>query len=160
MKVISGGQSGSDLGALIAAKEIGLETGGYVPKHFLTEEGFKPEYAELYNLKEISVAGKKGYVVRTYKNVEESDATIRMASNFESPGEVCTKNAILKYNKPYLDIDINNPPPVETVVKFIKDNNIQVLNVAGNRESKSPGIGEFVKDYMLRVLNEICIQDI
>jgi hypothetical protein len=35
-KVISGGQSGADLGGLRAAKVLGIQTGGSMPKGFLT----------------------------------------------------------------------------------------------------------------------------
>ena len=42
LKVCSGGQTGADLGGLIAAKQAGLETFGWMPPGFLTEFGPKP----------------------------------------------------------------------------------------------------------------------
>ena len=39
MKVISGGQTGADIAALIAARELGLETGGFAPTGWLSENG-------------------------------------------------------------------------------------------------------------------------
>lgn len=88
-------------------------------------------------------------------NAKIGDGTIRFAGDFSSPGEICTLKAIQYYSKPWFDVDVNNPPPTSEVVAWIKDNNIGVLNVAGNRESKSPGVGAFVKDYMVKVLKEV-----
>lgn len=42
-KIISGFQSGSDIGGIKAGKTFGLETGGWMPKGFLTENGLKIE---------------------------------------------------------------------------------------------------------------------
>ena len=36
-KIISGGQTGADLGALVGARRIGLETGGTAPNHGLAK---------------------------------------------------------------------------------------------------------------------------
>ena len=47
-KIISGFQTGADIGGILAAKRLGLETGGTMPKGFRTEDGPRPEFAELY----------------------------------------------------------------------------------------------------------------
>jgi len=39
--VISGGQTGADRGGLIAAKELGIPTGGTAPLGYKTEAGMK-----------------------------------------------------------------------------------------------------------------------
>jgi len=153
-KIISGGQSGADIGGLKAAKEFGIETCGTMPKGFITEDGNKPEYAELYNIKESS---SPKYPPRTEKNVKDSDGTIRLAFNFQSAGERCTLKFIKKHNKPYFDIDVLNPPPIEDVVKWLQDNNIETLNIAGNAEKKCPGIEEFVKEYLLDIFRQDCL---
>lgn len=43
VRIISGGQTGADQGALVAAKQLGIETGGWTPRGFLTEAGPCPE---------------------------------------------------------------------------------------------------------------------
>src|SRR4051812_22608077 len=106
MRIYSGAQSGVDYAALEAAKEVGLETGGTMPKGFLTLNGCKPEYKERFNIVEHS---SPQYAPRTFENVKNSDATLRIAKNFSSPGEICTKKAINKYDKPSLDINTGNP---------------------------------------------------
>ena len=46
-KIISGGQTGADYGALLAAHALGLETGGWAPKGWRTEDGPKPVTRQL-----------------------------------------------------------------------------------------------------------------
>ena len=47
-KIISGGQTGADMGGLLAAKDLGIRTGGWMPKGWLTElcelQGWKCAY--------------------------------------------------------------------------------------------------------------------
>lgn len=151
-KVVSGGQTGADEGGLIAAKKAGLETGGYVPKGFITEYGPNPDLGRTYGLVETV---SSNYVPRTYANAKLGDGTIRFATDFTSRGEIVTLDGIAKYNKPYIDVHVSNPCPISDVVRWIKDNNIEVLNVAGNRESTSPGIQEFVVYFLEKVFKEL-----
>jgi len=150
-KVISGGQTGADIAGVIAADLAGIETGGWAPPGWLTEKGPDANLAE-YGLKEHHI---KGYVGRTYANAEDSDGTIRFAADFNSPGEICTLKAIEKYGKPHFDVDFNNPPPTTEVVDWIRDNKIEVLNVAGNRESKCIGLKNFVMSYLDDVFDHL-----
>jgi hypothetical protein len=146
-KIISGGQTGADFGGLLAAKQYGIPTGGMIPNGFLTENGFQPELAELGLVETKS----DKYPQRTFDNVKNSDATIRFARNFQSAGEKLTLKAIHQYNKPYFDVDFDDSDPVDQVVNWIKEHNIQILNVAGNRESKAPGIQKFTEEYLVKV---------
>jgi hypothetical protein len=136
VKIISGGQVGVDIAALRAAKAVGFETGGWMPKGFKTLNGNKPGYAEQFGMVETA---DEAYPRRTYMNVFDSDGTLRIAANWKSRGEICTLNAIKSYEKPYYDL------PFETVqlfssgivrctaiVNWMIDNNITTLNVAGN----------------------------
>jgi hypothetical protein len=154
-RIISGGQTGADIGGLIAAKEAGLETGGWLPNGFLTEDGPRPDLVQLFGMEEHPKEGsvRYRYVTRTYTNARDSDGTIRFAFNFDSPGEICTKKAIDQYKKPWIDVDVNDPLPHSDVVEWIKENNIKTLNVAGNRESTWPGMKEFVRLYMTKVIS-------
>lgn len=155
-RVISGGQTGADRGGLIAAKAFGLEPGGWIPLGFLTENGSEPKLGEEFGL--IETESDK-YPQRTFRNVHDSTATIRFASNFGSPGEICTLNAIKEFRRPYkdVDVDIDGFPIWETTVSFeeivdwINEKEIKVLNVAGSRESKCPGMQMFVRNYLMEV---------
>lgn len=149
-KIISGFQSGADIGGIKAASFFGIETGGWIPKGFLTENGSKPEYKQLYNAQEHN---SHKYQIRTVNNVKDSDGTLRFAKNFYSAGEKCTLNALMKYSKPYYDIHCFQPLDHETIANWIIKNNIQILNIAGNRETTCPGIEEFTFNYLIEVFN-------
>ena len=51
-KIISGGQTGADQAGLAAAKRLGIPTGGFFSKGFLTEAGPRPDLAAEYRLEE------------------------------------------------------------------------------------------------------------
>ena len=144
-KTISGMQSGVDLAAVALAKKYGLLVGGMMPKGYKTLDGNKPEYKDLYNAIEST---SFNYPPRTYDNVKNSDGTLRFYTKKDSSGEICTLKAINQYKKPYFDVDFNNPCEKEDVVNWIVDNNIEVLNVAGNSEKTSPRIGVKVLYYL------------
>jgi len=132
--IISGGQYGADQAGLRVAIDLGLKTGGMVPKGWKTKFGPRPQ---LQKLGLIEHPSSVSYVPRTKWNVKHSDATIRFAFNYNSAGEICTYKAIKQYNKPYFDIDLNDVISGENlymidVVQFLIDNHVEVLNIAGN----------------------------
>jgi len=148
---ISGGQRGSDSGGLAAARDRGLPTGGYVPLGWITLNGPMPDLAKLGCIEHTS----SKYSPRTYSNVKESDGTIRLAFDFSTPGEICTKKAIDFYSKPSFDIDLNDPAFIFDVIAWIDKNNIKVLNCAGNAgKTKADGSAIFkqVRSYLGAVL--------
>jgi len=162
LKIISGGQTGADIGALRAAKKMGLETGGWMPVGFKTLAGNKPEYKQEFGMEAHMSAS---YSPRTFCNVRISDGTIRIANNFESSGEKCTLQAIVKYRKPNLDIGFSSSldnnsvsfTDVELTASWIIKHNIKILNVAGNSERTSPGIEKFAESfvaYVIKYLNK------
>lgn len=134
-KVISGGQAGADQAGLVAAEAFGLETGGFAPTGFATVHGSAPELGSRYGLIEGG-----DYVARTWKNVRHSDATVRFASNFNSPGELCTLRAINRFSRPYLDIQLpaQVAPAADLLANFIERQAVSVLNVAGNADRAAP----------------------
>ena len=158
-KVISGGQTGADIAGLKAAKLRGLETGGTMTKGWKTLKGPKPEYEEMYGMEESDTFD---YPTRTRDNVESSHGTVRFATDFWSPGEICTKKAIDFYGRPYYDVlaDENAWDLLPEVVGWIKRNKIEILNVAGNTEQSAPGMEKFVFHFMLAVFDELGIKPI
>ena len=151
-KIISGGQTGVDQAALRAARKAELKTGGWLPKGCITTEGKCTFLLKEFDMLEHQSAG---YPPRTEANVRDSDATLRLATNFKSSGEKCTLQAIKWYAKPYLDVDMKNPIAVEQVVQWLIANKVKTLNVAGNSEPTSPWIGEAVENYLYRVFNQL-----
>jgi hypothetical protein len=131
LKIISGGQTGADQGALVAAHQLGIETGGWMPHGALTENGPAPALLGLYKLREHR---SMGYPPRTRANVRDSDGTIWIGT-VGSPGYRCTSTACVDYDKPFKVITCYSE-----LREFTRVHNIRVLNVAGNRASRNPGI--------------------
>lgn len=151
-KIISGGQTGADEGGLIVGKMLGIPTGGVMPKGFRTEQGPRPEYAELYGVTEHH---SDSYVPRTHMNARNGTGTIRIARDFNSPGEKCTLAGIRKAKRPYIDIDISNPLPIDEVRQWLYGYQIKILNVAGHNESRAPGVRNFTIQYLISVLADL-----
>jgi len=153
-KVVSGGQTGADIGGLRAAKASGIQTGGWMPAGYLTEAGPRPEYGPLFGVLEHN---SPRYEPRTVTNVLQSDGSIIFSSNFGSPGSKLTMEAAGRATKPMKLIDVRSPgeTAVDDVVQWLTENKIQTLNVAGNRESKSPGVEKFVELFLIDVFKNL-----
>lgn len=158
-KIISGGQTGADQGGLTAAKELNLKTGGWMPNTFRTETGPRPDLAKLYSLQEHS---SYSYAHRTKSNVIWSDGTLIFGIN-SSPGCKLTSQFCRIYSKPYYLFtwscrSIWQWPTwslaAENFLDWLEKEKIEVLNVAGNREEKNPGIFEAVKLFLITAIKE------
>ncbi|MBI4056444.1 MAG: putative molybdenum carrier protein, partial [Elusimicrobia bacterium] len=137
MKIISGGQTGVDRAALDSALECGVACGGTLPKGRLTEEGPLPSR---YPLQECN---SEDYSVRTELNVMCSDATLILNGGELSGGTQLTAQLCQKHKKPFCMVEIDrtsSPEASQTILDFLQKTRPQVLNVAGPRESKCPGI--------------------
>jgi len=142
-KIISGGQTGADQGALEAARELGIQTGGWASRGYKTENGPAVGILQRFGLKEHS---SSYYPDRTDMNVRMSDATVWFGK-FNTAGYRCTKKAACKHNKPFIE-----NPTEEHLIPFLEKYNVATLNVAGNRESNNPGIQKYVKDFLIAIL--------
>lgn len=158
-KIISGGQTGADRGALDAARDIGLERGGWAPKGWRAEDGVIPiGYRE--GMRECE---QPGYAWRTRFNVEDSDGilVITLGRRFMSTGTRLTWDIAGDENKPRLHLQITAMEPhvahgdARGVVDWIADHNIKTLNVAGPRESKQPGIQRATRAALVSILKEV-----
>ncbi len=136
MKIVSGGQTGVDRAALDVAIELGIGHGGWCPRGRLAEDG---PIAARYLLCETEAAD---YAVRTERNVLDSDATIVLCQGTPDGGTELTVRLALRHAKPCLSIDLDQPRPLAEIGQWLTDNRVTVLNVAGPRESRQPGIGK------------------
>ena len=98
-KVVSGGQTGVDMAGLRAARDVGLPTGGWAPRGWLTEDGPQPELLRSFGLKEHQAYG---YPPRTEQNVIDSDCTLLITNNRNSGGSRLTHQYCLKWKRPVL----------------------------------------------------------
>ena len=84
-KIISGGQTGADQGALDAAIEYSFPHGGWIPKGRLTETGPLPEQYQLVEMATTS------YKKRTEQNVIYSNGTLIISRGRLTGGTRLTK---------------------------------------------------------------------
>lgn len=156
MIVISGGQTGVDRGALDAAIELGILHAGWCPKGRLAEDGKIPHRYKL-------VECDGSYTRRTKLNVQNSQATVIIYRGTDTlgGGTSLTIKCCRSAYKPYTCVDINElfsegkigrlatPKFMAWILKY------RVINFAGPRESKCPGIQEQTKALVLDLLERI-----
>jgi hypothetical protein len=153
-RVISGGQTGADQGALEAAVICNVMTGGAMPAGFKTLDGPMPQ--DLVERYCMTCLKDPDYPARTEHNVLNGDATLVLATDLNSPGEKCTMRYLKTHRKPYLRVDLTkNPEPVNKIIEWLKRVQPKTLNVAGNSEKTSPGIQVIVERIMTKVLTQL-----
>lgn len=110
-RLVSGGQTGADRAALDAAIEAGIETGGFVPKGRLAEDGPIPNrYAGLIETETGDPAE------RTRLNVVNSDGTLVFTHGKPSGGTALTLKFAGEFSKPFLHIDLSKANERRNVV--------------------------------------------
>jgi hypothetical protein len=146
-KIVSGGQTGVDRGALDAAIACGVEHGGWCPKERRAEDGRIPERYRL-----VETASPE-YAVRTERNVRDTDGTLVLTVGTPSGGTALTCELATAQRRPCLVVDLATASvEPEAVRRWIDEHGIRVLNVAGPRESMHPGIQTKARNYVRQVL--------
>ena len=134
MKIVSGGQTGVDRAALDVALELGIECGGWCPAGRAAEDGpIDPRYP-------LRVTPSADPAQRTAWNVRDSDATLILASNAASPGTDLAVAAARRLRRPLYTFHAGSPEDVGAFRRWLQVYRVRTLNVAGPRESESPGI--------------------
>ena len=134
MVIVSGGQTGVDRAALDAALALGLPCGGWCPKGRKAEDGpIDPRYP----LQETLSAD---YAQRTEWNVRDSDGTLLLNQGALEGGTAQTREIAERLDRPVLIVDLDRPPAPAAVRSWIERSRIRILNIAGPRESKRPGV--------------------
>lgn len=145
-KIISGMQKNVDQYGIEAAKELGLDYGGTVNK------GFKvvPEGSNSPNFQEFVDSGKweeiksQYYPDRTKANAQNADGTVWFGEG-DSRGYGATKK--FSSNKPWIE----NPTDKE-LRQWLIDNNIETLNVAGNRSYGTEELGQQAQETIVKAV--------
>jgi hypothetical protein len=168
-RIVSGGQTGVDRGALEAALEFqrtthkssdddsdtgrrSIEIGGWCPKGRRAEDGV---ISDKYPLIETELSTE--YHVRTEWNVRDSDGTcILIQAACMDAGTRLTLDLTEKYRKPCLVSHMSDAYCVQNIHNWIISNQIRVLNIAGPRESSCPGIGIVAKAVISELLSLDC----
>jgi hypothetical protein len=140
-RVVSGGQTGADRAGLDVAIRWGFPHGGWCPKGRKAEDG---PIGGQYLLTETP---SSNYLQRTEWNVRDSDATVIFTISSQlSGGSKRTAEFAEKHHKPFLHLPRHSSsyePPALILQRFVEDNCVRVLNVAGTRASKEPEVWRF-----------------
>ena len=141
-KIVSGGQTGVDQAALLIASELHIPMGGWCPKGGLDEEGFC--ILERYpSLREAITVDPDE---RTQLNIRDSDGTLIIVPDIPLPEKIKDGTRLTIINseqqeKPNLIVSLSQrEAALEHICEWINRENIYTLNIAGPRESSSPGI--------------------
>jgi hypothetical protein len=158
-RVVSGGQTGVDRAALDAALAGKIPIGGWCPRGRRSEDGQIPAS---YNLKETAA---RSYAVRTEWNVRDSDGTLVIVQNKVTGGTRLTVDLARRHSKPVhvvylhgsdageLFLDGNSrQEQLSSVVDWLVDHRIRVLNVAGPRASSNAEIYSQALDFLSELL--------
>lgn len=138
-KIISGGQTGVDRGALDACLQNDFPCGGWCPAGRLAEDG---EIPEQYPLQE---TWNSNYDERTRLNVRDSDATVIIYEHKLKGGTQLTYQTAQEKEKPVFLFKMSPfliDELLEQLYHFLKINEVETLNVAGPRESQWTGAYE------------------
>jgi hypothetical protein len=152
-RIVSGGQTGVDRGALDAALGADFSCGGWVPGDRMAEDGV---ISDRYPLTPLPHGN---YRQRTRLNVVESDGTAILYDGHLNGGTRLTHDLCGLVERPCVLISAREmPDPIvaaKTVLKFIDDNRIETLNVAGPRASRWSGGYCFARAVVGRVMREL-----
>lgn len=138
-----------DRGALDAALVAGFACGGWCPADRGAEDGLIPDRYPLTPLPgaiatEADPTARQvaeQYRARTLKNVQDSDGTVILFSGTLSGGTLLTQKLCEREKKPFIMIDAQGSTKLraaDVIGRFVEENEIQVLNVAGPRLSGWP----------------------
>lgn len=152
-RVISGGQTGADQGGLEAAYNLGIKTGGTAPANYLTESGVNLELRDKYGLVQ---SKSSNYPPRTKANVRDADVTLWFG-DYDSPGGKLTTRYAESIGKEWMiggTYNLRLPVPqsiTDSLAVVLYDICMErgvtrvTLNIAGNRESRNPGIQQYTR---------------
>lgn len=135
MKIISGAQTGVDRAALDVALKYRIECGGWCPAGRLDEFGRIPDH---YPVQELTAGS---FTQRTLQNVKDSDGTVIIYSGKLGGGTEQTVRFCIELQQPHQLTDAlkaSAEDAAKVIADFVGKNKIDILNVAGPRQSEWP----------------------
>ena len=153
IKIISGAQTGVDRAALDAAIACGLDYGGSIPRGRRAEDG--PLAKSYTALKELQ---SDDYAVRTRRNVLDAEATIILCPGAPDGGTALTERIARELGRPVMVVDIDRHTKnsaMNLLHAWLNTLSPSVLNIAGPRESKSPGVYTRAYDILQKLFQQL-----
>jgi hypothetical protein len=150
-RIVSGGQTGVDRAALDTALARGVPYGGWCPK-----DGWAEDLVEspglLAHYPNLTPTPERRPEQRTAWNVRDSDVTLILLANSGiacSPGTIYTQEQARHYCKPTLILTLGSYRSLNQALAWFGDFQADLsLNIAGPRESQSPGIYEATRLFL------------
>ena len=156
VRIVSGGQTGADRAALDFAMLHDIPYGGWCPKGGWAEDLSSPP-GLLSSYPAMKETPETRPEQRTEWNVRDSSLTLILVQSPElekSKGTVLTKSIAAKLNRPCLVANMAAEDEVNTVRRWLDENIGEgILNIAGPRESESPGLYEQAKQFLGEVFS-------
>ena len=152
MKIVSGGQTGVDRAALDVALELGLDCGGWCPAGRRAEDGVIDARYPLIQTPSDHPAQ------RTEWNVRDSDATLLLTGAGPSPGTALARDVARRLGRPVHTFSADALPDVGAFRRWTQVCRVRTLNVAGPRESESPGVYEKSRAVLRALLSPVPVE--
>jgi hypothetical protein len=122
-----------------------------MPAGFLTEDGPRPDLAATFGALELPGAG---YSTRRRRHVTEADAALLFGDR-ASPGSRGLIQDCERLGRPLVCVETGLTRPSH-VVEFLRSSpHVRTVMVAGNRESRVPGIGARVEQFLSVVFRQL-----
>jgi hypothetical protein len=152
IKIVSGGQTGADRGGLEAARDLGLQRGGWAPRGWISEDGTIPLW-----YREGMRESSGSYRLRTEQNAVDSDGTLILSFGDLAldSGSYLTTKLCRKHGRPHRHFRISQVHGFllsAMCLSWIWEHHVTVLNVAGPRESRERGIQAATRQFLVEVL--------
>jgi len=147
-RIVSGGQTGADRGALDAAIAAGVIHAGWCPAGGWAEDKPYPPgvLVDFPGLKP-TISAEPG--VRTRLNVRDSHATVVLGDPGSSPGAALMIASAAELGRPCLVA----PATAEAARVWLADVGRElIVNVGGPRESEEPGLYERAREFVTLLL--------
>lgn len=150
-KIVSGGQTGVDRAALDAATAHRVPYGGWCPRDGWAEDLTAPP-GLLARYPALEETPDRRPEQRTTWNVRDSDVTMILLASLGigcSAGTIFTQEQARHFCKPALVLDLGRYESLDEAAHWLNDFQADlILNVAGPRESESPGVYEAARLFL------------
>jgi Circularly permutated YpsA SLOG family len=141
-----------DRAALDVALDHGIAAGGWCPAGRLDEFGRIPDQ---YPVREMEDGG---FAERTLRNVKDSDGTVVIYAGKLSGGTEQTVRFCVEQRRPHQLIDAPKTSAdraAKLIADFVRSNRIEILNVAGPRQSEWAEGYDYASQALEAFLNSI-----
>ena len=162
VKILSGGQSGADRGAMDAAQRCGMDVGGWCPAGGWAEDyPDPPGVLALYP--QMTETPSSDVAQRTEWNIRDSNCCIVLNTHKRntSPGTDIGYAFYEKYHTPHFEILIDNPEEIEACIADAcawlqsLDEDALVISIGGPRASEFPDIYDIAFHVVESILSEL-----